>query len=183
MSLVPVPLRPVCRGYVTIHSTDPFQQLKVYTKAFKSHKDPVIVTYSCKLAMKLEKTKAFQKAGISLDRTPLDGCTHLENGTDKYFDCVSRILKHSVNHPLGTNKMGPSSPLTAALEFDRAQLYLMKNSRGMPPNAFKLRGHMLPSFENIMNRLSTSSLLSLALYDKKCEGLHKALRDALALIT
>jgi hypothetical protein len=55
----------------------------------------------------------------------------------------------------------------------------MENSRGMPPNAFKLHGHMLPSFENIMNRLSTSSLLSPALYDKKCEVLH----NALALIT
>jgi hypothetical protein len=59
----------------------------------------------------------------------------------------------------------------------------MKNRRGMPPNAFKLRGHMLPSFEKIMNRFSTSPLLFLALYEKKCEVLHKSLRVALALIT
>jgi hypothetical protein len=81
------------------------------------------------------------------------------------------------------NSSADKNGVLAALDFARAQLYLMKNSRGMPPNALEFRGHVLPSFENIMNRLSTSSLLSLAVYDKKCEVLHKTLRDALALIT
>jgi hypothetical protein len=58
----------------------------------------------------------------------------------------------------------------------------MKNSRGIRPNAFKLCGPMLPSFENIMNRPSTFLLLSFALCDKKCKVLHKTQREALAFI-
>lgn len=115
ITLVPVVLRPLSRGYVIINSTDPFQQLLVYTNAFKSQQDLDIITYSCKLAMQLEKTEAFQEAGVVLSRTPLDGCTRLEYGTDKYFDCVSRVWTHSVNHPLGTNKMGPSSDKDAVV--------------------------------------------------------------------
>jgi choline dehydrogenase-like flavoprotein len=116
ITFVPATLRPKSRGYVTINSTDPFQQPLIYTNVLKDREDLDIVVYSCKLAMKLEKTKAFKKAGITLDRTRPDGCTDFEYGTHKYFECVSRVLTHIVSHPVGTNKMGPSSDKNAVVD-------------------------------------------------------------------
>jgi choline dehydrogenase-like flavoprotein len=66
--------------------------------------------------VQLEKTKAFPEAGIVLGTIPLDGCTHFEYGTDKYFDCVSRVWTHSVNHPLRGNNMGPSGDKAAVVD-------------------------------------------------------------------
>lgn len=66
--------------------------------------------------MLLEKTKAFPEAGIVLGPIPLDGCTHFEYGTDKYFDCVSRVWTHSVNHSLRANNMGSSGDKAAVVD-------------------------------------------------------------------
>lgn len=116
ITFVPTPLRPKSRGYVTINSTDPFQQPVIYTNTFNDREDLDVVVYSCKLAMELEKTKAFKKAGITLDRTRPDGCTDFEYGTNEYFECVSRVLTSAVYHPVGTNKMGPSSDKNAVVD-------------------------------------------------------------------
>jgi choline dehydrogenase-like flavoprotein len=128
LTLVPVALRPISRGRVTINSTDPFQLPLVYTNAFKDQHELDVITYACKLGMKLGNTTAFIEAGITLDRTPLDGCTHIEYGSDEYFECVSRVWTHSVNHPIGTNKMGPPGDRDAVVD-PELKVFGVKNLR------------------------------------------------------
>jgi hypothetical protein len=56
------------------------------------------------------------------------------------------------------NSSADKNGVFAALVFAPAQLYLVKNSRGMPPNAFKLRGHIISAHhESSFNLLAAFS--------------------------
>jgi choline dehydrogenase len=59
-------------------------------------------------AIELSKTNALKKYQLELDTTPVNGCTNLEFGTDKYWECAIRYMTNAENHQGGTCIMGPS---------------------------------------------------------------------------
>ena len=73
----------------------------VYTE-----RDVDIGVEGCKFAASLGETKAFKEAGITLDRTPVAGCTKFEHGTVECWKCTVRLCLLSFSHPAGTCKMG-----------------------------------------------------------------------------
>lgn len=121
-------LRPESRGYITINTTDPFQQPLIYSNPFNTKRDVDVVIEACKAATNLGKTVAFQESGITLDRTPLAGCTDFEFGSDEYWACAARFSVQTVYHPVGTCKMGPSTD-TEAVVNPRLQVYGVKRLR------------------------------------------------------
>jgi len=104
-------LRPTSRGYVTINSTDPLQPPLIYNNMIYSERHVYIGVFEgCKFAARLEETNVFREAGITLDRTPLAGCTDFEHGVE-YWKCTVRLWLISLYHPAGTCKMGrPGDP-------------------------------------------------------------------------
>jgi len=60
-----------------------------------------------KMTIELSKTKAFQKYGSRLHKTPMLGCRHLEFGTDQYWECCVETMTMQMHHQSGTCKMGP----------------------------------------------------------------------------
>jgi choline dehydrogenase-like flavoprotein len=121
-------LRPTSRGYVTINSTDPLQPPLIYNNMIYSERDVDIAVEGCKFAARLGETKAFKEAGITLDRTPLAGCTEFEHGTVEYWKCTVRLWLLSLYHPAGTCKMGPPTDAEAVVNSE-LKVYGVKGLR------------------------------------------------------
>lgn len=100
-------LRQTSRSYVTINNTDPLQPPLIYNNMIYSERDVDIGVEGCKFAARLQETKVFREAGITLDRTSLAGCTDFEHGTVENRKCTVRLWLISLYHLAGTCKMGP----------------------------------------------------------------------------
>jgi choline dehydrogenase len=111
-----VVLRPTSRGYVTLNSADPFQQPLIFSNLLHTEQDVNTVVEASKFVARLGKTEAFRRAGATLDRTPLAGCTDIKFGTDKYWRCTARHWVRTIFHPVGTCKMGLSSDPDAVVD-------------------------------------------------------------------
>ena len=68
-----------------------------------------------KWALKLSQTEVLKRHKIHpvADRFGSQGFTPF---SDKYFECLLRHWSHTVYHPAGTCKMGPSSDLLAVVD-------------------------------------------------------------------
>jgi choline dehydrogenase len=121
-------LRPTSRGYVTLNSTDPFQQPLIFSNLLHTQHDVNIAVEACKFVARLGQTKAFQDAGIILDTTPLAGCTNFQHGSDEYWRCTAKHWVRTIYHPVGTCKMGPSNDTEAVVD-PELKVYGLKKLR------------------------------------------------------
>jgi choline dehydrogenase len=125
---MPAVLRPKCRGYLTINSSDPFAPPLIYPNSFCSHHDLDVISDGFKAAVKLADTKTFIDNGFRLDRTSPAECSHLQFGTDDYWVCAAIQTTHSNYHPVGTCKMGPPSDPDAVVD-PNLRVYGVKHLR------------------------------------------------------
>jgi choline dehydrogenase len=116
MAFLSVVLRPTSRGYVTLNSTDPFEQPLIFSNLLHSEDDVNVAVEASKFVARLGETEAFRRAGATLDIAPLAGCTDIEFGTDEYWRCTARHWVRTIYHPVGTCKMGPLSDPEAVVD-------------------------------------------------------------------
>lgn len=128
VTFMPAVLRPKCRGYLTINSSDPFARPLIYPNSFCSHYDLDVISDGFKAAIKLADTKAFIDNGFRLDKTPPADCSHLQYGTDDYWVCAAIQTTISNFHPVGTCKMGPPSDPEAVVD-PQLRVYGVKHLR------------------------------------------------------
>jgi choline dehydrogenase len=116
MTFLPTVLRPTSRGYVTLSSTDPFEKPLIFSNLLHSEDDVNVAVEASKFVARLGETEAFRRAGTTLDRTPLAGCTNIDFGTDEYWRCTARNWVRTIYHPVGTCEMGPFSDPEAVVD-------------------------------------------------------------------
>ncbi len=107
--LVPLPqlLRPKSRGRIWLSSANPFDDPKIES-GYLSHDDDLnTMIRAQKFLNTLKKAKSFQNC--TLWRPKVQECSHFELDTDEYYECYIRNLGSTMNHILGTCKMGPAS--------------------------------------------------------------------------
>lgn len=102
-------------GHVEIPSADPFDNPKIHQNFFSEPDDVETILHAIKYVLKLVKTEPFKRIGARLHSIPMPYCSHIRFGTDDYWRCVIKIMAFSIQHQVGTNKMGPESDPTAVV--------------------------------------------------------------------
>ena len=76
--------------------------------------------------LRLAEQPSFKKIGTEFHSRPLPGCRHLEQFTNKYWECHIRQFTFLLWHDVGTCKMGPpndsGSVVDPALRYDHVRI-------------------------------------------------------------
>ena len=72
--------------------------------------------YGIKYVMKLVKQEPFKSIGARLHSIPLPSCAHIHFGSDNYWRCAIRNMAFSIQHQVGTSKLGPKGDPTAVVD-------------------------------------------------------------------
>ena len=102
-------------GRVEIPNANPFSNPKIHANFFNEPDDIETILLGIKYVLKLIKTEPFVSIGTRLHSIPLPYCAHIHFGSDNYWRCVIRIMAFSIQHQIGTCKMGPASDPSAVV--------------------------------------------------------------------
>ncbi|XKL64714.1 hypothetical protein PGB90_004800 [Kerria lacca] len=95
-------LRPKSIGRIYLHSTNPFDQVRIELGYFKNEQDRKVMTKGIEFLEKLNATRTFCERNITLTKINIGGCSG-------NWDCIIRHMTSTAFHQVGTCKMGPSS--------------------------------------------------------------------------
>lgn len=107
---------PKSTGRVKIPSANPFDDPKIYENLLDNPEDVETLLYGIKYVLELIKQEPFQRYGARLHTIPLPQCAHIHFASDNYWRCVIRSMAFSIQHQVGTAKMGPFSDPTAVVD-------------------------------------------------------------------
>lgn len=106
-SLVPVLMKPKSRGRVSLKSTNPFRWPRMESGLFSDPEDIKVLIKGIRMAIKVSQQDHFRAIGTRLNPYPFVGCEKLEFNSDSYWECVLRHVGTTLQHQVGTCKMGP----------------------------------------------------------------------------
>lgn len=112
----PIVLRPRSRGFLRINSTDPFQSPQIFPNYLAEPPDLMVLVEGLIMGARLLQTRVLQNMGYILDTTPLPRCAAHRFGSFDYWRCAAFQYTQSMNHPVGTCKMGPSYDPNAVVD-------------------------------------------------------------------
>lgn len=115
-SIWPIVQHPRSVGRLTLKSKDPLDPPVMDPNFFDDPTDIEIILEGVKLAIKISQSAPFQVYGTRLHDTKIPGCRSFEFASDDYWRCAIRHLPISMNHELGTAKMGKSSDPDAVVD-------------------------------------------------------------------
>lgn len=115
-NIYPMITRQESRGLVRLKSKNPFAWPIIYANYFDDPHDLVTLVEGIKFAVKLSKTKAFQRYNSTLNDRPIPACKRHQFASDEYWACTARQLTTSLHHFCGTAKMGPVTDPMAVVD-------------------------------------------------------------------
>ncbi|XP_064488785.1 glucose dehydrogenase [FAD, quinone]-like [Ornithodoros turicata] len=105
-SLLPLVLRPLSRGRVTLNSTNPFDY-PVVDPGYLSHPaDVQQIVEATKVALKILDTQPMQALGVKRWNISMPGCENLEQWSDGYIACLGKHMTQFSMHYSSTCPMG-----------------------------------------------------------------------------
>ncbi|XP_035225710.1 glucose dehydrogenase [FAD, quinone]-like [Stegodyphus dumicola] len=99
-------LHPKGRGTVTLKSSDPYDPPVIDPKYFSDPEDMDIVIKGMKKCNEIATSEPLKKIGSKPFSTVVPGCEDYVNDDDKYFRCIAESIVVTLNHQVGTAKMG-----------------------------------------------------------------------------
>jgi choline dehydrogenase-like flavoprotein len=105
-ALGPILMRPKSRGRLTLRSLDPFHQPRLDPGYFTDPHDFVILKEGIRMAVKIGESRAFRRFGSHLLPMHLPGCERFPLRSEAYLDCIIPRYASTINHQVGTCKMG-----------------------------------------------------------------------------
>lgn len=107
---------PKSTGRVKIPSTNPLDDPIIYENLLDDPEDVESILYGIKYVLELVKQEPFQRFGARLHSIPHPLCAHIHFASDNYWRCVIRHMAFSIQHQVGTAKMGPYTDRTAVVD-------------------------------------------------------------------
>jgi choline dehydrogenase len=124
----PTVLRPRSRGLVKLNTTNPFDPPLVYPNYFSEPQDMQILIEGLLIAARLSQTTVLRDMNYKLDITPVPGCETVRFGSFDYWNCAIIQTTASLDHHVGTCKMGPSFDRSAVVD-PQLRVYGIKGLR------------------------------------------------------
>lgn len=124
-------------GYLTLKSQDPFVTPAIYPNYLSKKVDVKVLIDGLKIIKKLINTDTLKKWNAEIDKTPVEGCTHLPFGEDLYWECAIREHTGPENHPAGSCKMGPVGDAEAVVDTE-LRVHGVVNLRVVDASVFPL---------------------------------------------
>ncbi|XP_035739956.1 glucose dehydrogenase [FAD, quinone]-like, partial [Vespa mandarinia] len=109
-------LSPKSRNEIKLRSTDPADQVKIFTNYFANKSDRKILLKPLDFVKSLVATKTFQNNGITLRHYDIPNCRNTESDSTEYWDCNLSNTAGTFYHPVGTAKMRHSGDPTAVVD-------------------------------------------------------------------
>ncbi|XP_046683423.1 glucose dehydrogenase [FAD, quinone]-like [Homalodisca vitripennis] len=130
ITITPTVLHPKSTGYLVLKNNDPLSYPLIFGKYLTDPFDVATLIEGIKFSLKIPKTKALKKYGITLNETPIKGCEGKKFGSDDYWECAVRRNTAAENHQAGSCKMGPEQDSSAVVD-PELRVYGIKNLRVM----------------------------------------------------
>lgn len=127
-SILPVLMQPKSLGRVSLKDTNPFHWPKMEANYFKNKQDLDDLRQGVKMAVELGESASFKKIGAIFNPNHFYGCENHKFRSDEYWDCCIRQVASSLQHQVGTCKMGPASDPDAVVN-PQLQVVGIKNLR------------------------------------------------------
>ncbi|CRK92263.1 CLUMA_CG005747, isoform A [Clunio marinus] len=105
-TISPVLMKPKSRGRIFLKSRNPFHWPHLRPNFYSNKEDMVILREGVKIAVEIGESEAFKKFGAKLHDVPFSGCENYQFRSDDYWDCCIRRIASSLQHQVGTCKMG-----------------------------------------------------------------------------
>ncbi|XP_043270259.1 glucose dehydrogenase [FAD, quinone]-like [Venturia canescens] len=112
----PIVQNPRSHGRIKLKSKDPFEAPIIEGNFFTHPIDVEILLEGVKQVINISKTERFQAYGSQIHKAKVPGCTKYAFGSDDYWRCAIRHLPATMNHVIGTAKMGPASDPDAVVD-------------------------------------------------------------------
>lgn len=109
-------LHPGSRGKILLKNSDPFEKPLIHPNYFMDKEDIMTMLRGINEAMKLEKTAAFRKNGMMLQKMNYTSCNGFTLRSKNYWRCIMRHMATTIFHPVGTAKMGPTADPQAVVD-------------------------------------------------------------------
>lgn len=108
-TIAPVLMKPKSRGRIFLKNKNPFHWPHLRPNFYSNKEDMLILREGIKMALKVGESRAFREFGARFHNVPFVGCEDYEFRSDAYWDCCIRNVASSLQHQVGTCKMGVDS--------------------------------------------------------------------------
>ncbi|XP_014357823.2 glucose dehydrogenase [FAD, quinone] [Papilio machaon] len=114
-SMNPVLIRPRSVGRLMLRSANYSDHPRIHPNYFHHPDDLRALREGLRLVEKVISTKAFQRFATRIHNVPFPGCEHYKFDSDDYWECAIMQTSITLDHQVGTCKMGPAGDRTAVV--------------------------------------------------------------------
>lgn len=127
--IAPVLLTPKSRGFIKLNATNPVKGSPLIFAGYYSQKlDKKRMISGIRIALRLLNSTEFRKRNFQIDQTPLSPCQDKRFNSDEYWECILENFLDTLNHSVGTCKMGPQDDSEAVVD-SRLRVYGIQGLR------------------------------------------------------
>ncbi|XP_043461839.1 glucose dehydrogenase [FAD, quinone]-like [Leptopilina heterotoma] len=127
--IAPVLLTPKSRGFIKLNATDPVRGAPLIYAGYYSQKlDKKRMISGIRIALRLLNSTEFKKRNFQIDQTSLPPCQDKRFNSDEYWECILENFLDTLNHSVGTCKMGPEDDSEAVVD-SRLRVYGIQGLR------------------------------------------------------
>lgn len=120
-------LHPLSKGSISLRSSNPYDKPIIRYSYFEDERDIQTISEGIKGLVKIVDSPYFKSINAYVQRINITQCNDLQFQSDDYWKCYLRNLALTVDHPVGTCKMGPDAA-TAVVD-NYLKVYGVKNLR------------------------------------------------------